>query len=67
MEIAKFNPALEVLNAKLREAAVDSDLRKRAASISALKSGNIDKYEYLTDTDIVPRGADQGLAESQFE
>ena len=67
MEIAKVNPALDVLNAKLREAAVEKDLRQTAAKISALKSGNIDKYEFLTDTDIVPRGADSSLADVQFE
>ena len=67
MEIAKVNPALDILNAKLREAAVEKDLRQTAAKISALKSGNIDKYEFLTETDIIPRGADAALASAQFE
>ena len=46
MELAKVNPVLDILNAKLREAAVEKDLRQTAAKISALKSGNIDKYEF---------------------
>ena len=67
MEIAKFNPALKVLNAKIKRDAIESDLEKRAASISALKSGKIEKYEFLTDSDILPRSIDQKLAEKHFE
>ena len=32
-----------------------------------MKSGNIGKYEFLTETDVIPRGADASLAAEQFE
>ena len=40
---------------------------KESAKISALKSGNIDKYQYLTDQEIIPSGREAALSMARFE
>ena len=39
---------------KIRDEKPQYDINKEAAKISALPSGKIDKYEYLTCEEIVP-------------
>ena len=39
---------------KIRNEKLQYDLNREAAKISALSSGKIHKYEYLTGEDIVP-------------
>ena len=39
---------------KIRDEKLQYDFNKEAANISALTSGRIDKYEYLTDQEILP-------------
>ena len=43
------------------------DISETSAKISALKSGNIDKYELLTEQELIPRGAEASLATARFE
>ena len=39
---------------KIRDEKLQYNIRGEAGKISALSSGNIDKYEYLTDKEILP-------------
>ena len=39
---------------KIRDHKLPYDINTEAAKISALSSGKIDKYEYLTGTEILP-------------
>ena len=39
---------------KIRYEKLQYDIKREAAKISALPSGKIDKYEYLTDEEIFP-------------
>ena len=64
---AYINPRLKVLEDKIKQEGIEHDVQETAAKISALKSGNIDKCEFLTETDVVPRGAEASLARAQFE
>ena len=41
-------------NDKIRDEKLQYDINREAAKISTLSSGNIDKYEYLTDEEILP-------------
>ena len=43
---------LKVLDNKIRQNQADYDLYRKNAKISALSSGKLDKYEYLTDEDL---------------
>ena len=42
------------------------DINREAAKISALSSGKIDKYEYLTGEEILPAGKQQMINEAKF-
>ena len=39
---------------KIRDEKLQYDINRKAAKISALSSGIIDKYEYLTSEEILP-------------
>ena len=39
---------IKILDRKIKQNEAQHDLDKKAAKISALSSGNLDKYEYLT-------------------
>ena len=39
---------------KIRDEKLQYDINREAAKISALSSGKIDKYEYLTGEEILP-------------
>ena len=39
---------------KIRDEKLQHDINREAAKISALSSGKIDKYEYLTGEEILP-------------
>ena len=43
-----------ITNDKIRDEKLQYDIRRRAAKMSALSSGKIDKYEYLTGVEIFP-------------
>ena len=42
------------INGPIRHEKIRCDINKEAAKISALSSGKIHKYEYLTGEDILP-------------
>ena len=43
---------LKILDNKIRQNQADYDLYRKNAKISALPSGKLDKYEYLTGEDL---------------
>ena len=42
------------------------DINREVAKISALSSGKIDKYEYLTDVEILPSNQKQIIEQAKF-
>ena len=42
------------INDQIRDEKLQYDINREASKISALSSGNIQKYEYLTGEDILP-------------
>ena len=57
----------KILDDKIKAEKVTHDLGQESAKISALKSGNIDKYEYLTGQEVIPTGQAAALAHAKFE
>ena len=57
----------KILDDKIKAEKVAHDLGQESAKISALKSGNIDKYEDLPDQEVIPTGAEASLAHAKFE
>ena len=43
---------IKILDRKIKQNQEQYDLDRKAAKISALSSGNLDKYEYLTGEDL---------------
>ena len=43
-----------------------NDINREAAKISALLSGKIDKYEYLTGKEILPSNQQQTIEQAKF-
>ena len=51
---------------QIRDEKLQYDINKEAAKISALSSGKIHKYEYLTGEDILPSNQQQIIEQSKF-
>ena len=51
---------------KIRDEKLQYDFNKEAANISALTSERIDKYEYLTDQEILPSNWSQLIEQTKF-
>ena len=51
---------------KIRDEKLQYDINREAAKISALSSGNIDKYEYLTGEEILPSNQQQIIEQAKF-
>ena len=54
------------INHKIRDEKLQYDINREAAKISALSSGKIHKYEYLTGEDILPSNQQQVITYSTF-
>ena len=54
------------VNDQIRDEKLQYDINREAAKISALSSGKIHKYEYLTDEDILPSNQQQILEEARL-
>ena len=53
-------------NDQNRNEKLQYDINREAAKISALSSGKIHKYEYLTDEDILPSNQQQIIEQAKF-
>ena len=53
-------------NVHIRDEKLQYDTNREAAKISALSSGKIHKYEYLTGEDILPSNQQQIIEQARF-
>ena len=51
---------------QIKDEKLQYDINREAAKISALSSGKIDKYEYLTGEEILPSNQQQIIEEATF-
>ena len=54
------------INDQIRDEKLQYDVNREAAKISALSSGKIHEYEYLTGEDILPSNQQQIIEQSRF-
>ena len=54
------------INDQIRDEKIQYDINREAAKISALSSGKIRKYEYLTGEDILPSDQQQIIEQAKF-
>ena len=54
------------INDQIRDENLRYDIDREAAKISALSSGKLHKYEYLTDKDILPSNQQQIIEQAKF-
>ena len=51
---------------RIRDEKLQYDINREAAKISALSSGKIDKYKYLTDKEILPSNQSRIIEQEKF-
>ena len=51
---------------QIKDDKLQYDINREAAKISALSSGKIDKYEYLTGEEILPSNQQQIIQQAKF-
>ena len=54
------------INDQIRDEKLQHDINEEVAKISALSSGKIYKYEYLTGEDILPSNQQQIIGQAKF-
>ena len=54
------------INDQIKDEKLQYDINKEAAKISALSSGKIDKFEYLTGKDILPSNQQKIIEQTKF-
>ena len=54
------------INDQIRDEKLQYDINRKAAKISALSSGKIDKHEYLTGEEILPSNQQQIIEQGKF-
>ena len=54
------------INDQVRNKKLQYDINTEASKISALSSGNIHKYEYLTGEDILPSNQQEIIEQAEF-
>ena len=54
------------INDQIRDENLQYDINREAVKISALSSGKIDKYEYLTGEEILPSNQQQMIEQAKF-
>ena len=55
-----------IINDQIRDEKIEYDINREAAKISALSSGEIRKYDYLTGEDILPSNQQQIIEQAKF-
>ena len=51
---------------KIKDEKLQYDINREVAKISALSSGKIDKYEYLTGEELLPSNQQQIIEQAKF-
>ena len=54
------------INDQIRDEKLQYDINRKAAEISALSSGKIDKYKYLTGKEMLPSNQQQIIEQAKF-
>ena len=54
------------INDQIRDEKLQYDINRKAAKISALSSGKIGKYEYLTGKETLPSNQQQVIEQAKF-
>ena len=54
------------INDQIKDEKLQYDINREAAKISALSSGKLHKYEYLTGEDILPSNQQQVIEQAKF-
>ena len=54
-----------IIDHQIRDKKLEYNINREAAKISALSSGNIDKYEYLTGEEILPSNQQQIIEQAK--
>ena len=54
------------INDQIKDEKLQYDINREAAKISALSSGKLHKYEYLTSEDILPSNQQQIIEQTKF-
>ena len=54
------------INDQIKDEKLQYDINREAAKISALPSGKLHKYEYLTGEDILPSAQQQIIDQTKF-
>ena len=54
------------INDQIRDEKMQYDINREAANISALSSGEVRKYEYVTGEDILPSNQQQIIEQVKF-
>ena len=54
------------INDQIKDEKLQYDINREAAKISALSSGKLHKYEYLTGEDILPSNQQQMIEQAKF-
>ena len=54
------------VNAQIKDGKLQYDINREAAKVSAISSGKIDKYEYLTDEEILPSNQKHVIEQIKF-
>ena len=54
------------INDQIKDEKLQHDINREAAKISALSSGKLHKYEYLTGEDILPSNQQQIIEQAKF-
>ena len=54
------------INDQIKDEKLQYDINRKAANISALSSGNIDKYQYLTGKEMLPSNQQQIIEQAKF-
>ena len=54
------------INSQIRDKKIQYHINRKAAEISALSSGKIDKYEYHTGKEILPSNQQQIIEQAKF-
>ena len=55
-----------IIDDQIRDQKLQCDINRKAVKISALSSGKIDKYEYLTGEEILPSNQQQIIEQAKF-
>ena len=66
LELKNYNTILTQKDEKFRDVKLHYDINREAAKISALSSGKIDVYEYLTGKEILPSNQSIIIEQAKF-